>query len=407
VSGGVVPPRRPDDAILKVGWQREVLADLPALHVFAEQARAAFPDLDTIRDAEWIGVAHDWPSNPMLVLSSRAGGELLGVAALAISKAPLVYSFGPIVFLKPVVTHYKLEHDLVCRHGDRVQSIGDCFDALFDAMPDGSVVFAGAVSIESQLYEQFLDPNSTLRRKFHVLAWGGESMHCRIRWEGSVEKYMATIGKKSSKELRRNAKALFGDPSLKCDFRRFQTPDEAEVFLRDGASLSDKTWQKREFQQGIALDSTVGRVIRFAAAHGDFIGYIIYINGAPAAFRYGFKCGTTLTLKQIGHDPAWSARQIGTVMFFEVLCDLERIKLPVVCLDFTPMLNLFKLRTANDRRRIRHFYMFKRTLLGTLQYTTVKATDSLSRAIGSLIKKPKEGELEKYLARADISRGKT
>jgi hypothetical protein len=73
-------------------------------------------------------------------------------------------------------------------------------------------------------------------------------------------------------------------------------------------------------------------------------------------------------------------------------------------LDFTPMVNLFKLRTANDRREIRHFYLFKRNLVGALQYYTLKATDALSRAVGAMVKKKPEGELERYLARPNIAK---
>lgn len=400
-------PPRAGDVIPEIAWQREEFADREALHAFMVQARAVFYDIDTIRDAEWISVAHDWPKNQMLVLSSRTGGQISGYVALAASKSPLVYSFGPIVFFKPKVTHYKFEQELFSSHGDLHQANAACFETLFQAMGEGSVIFAGAVPVGSDLYGQLLDRESQVRRRFHALAWGNETVHCRARWEGTVEKYLASIGKKSGKELQRNTKALMGDPALKCEVRRFQTPDEVDVFLRDGSELSDKTWQKQDFGQGIAFGGPVERVVRFAAARGAFFGYILYINDVPAAFRYGFKCGNTITMKQIGHDPIWSDRQIGSVLFFEVMKDFERIKLPVEYLDFTPAISLFKLRTTNDRRKVRHFYLFKRTLLGTLQYITLKATDGLSRAIGSLLKKREEGELEKYLARADLSERKT
>jgi hypothetical protein len=395
--------QRAVEATSDAHWQKEEIADPSALRGLADEARVVFSDINTTLDIEWVAVGHDWPKSPMLVLSSRVDGKISGLVGLAISEAPLVYSFGPITFLKPTVAHYKFEQYLVSNHADHAQSIGACFETLFQAMPGGSVVFAGAVPIGSELHRQLLDGASPLRRRFHALAWGGESVHCRTRWEGSVDKYLASIGKKSGKELLRNSKALLGDPALKCEVRRFQSPEELEVFLRDGSSLSDKTWQKQDFGQGIAYGGPVERVLRFAAAEGAFHGYILYIDGVPAAFRYGLKLGNTITMKQIGHDPIWSERQIGSVLFLEVMRDFERIKLPVKWLDFTPAISLFKLRTTNDRRKIRHYYLFKRTPLGTLQYVTLRATDWLSRAIGSRLKKRKEGELEKYLARADLT----
>jgi len=115
-------------------------------------------------------------------------------------------------------------------------------------------------------------------------------------------------------------------------------------------------------------------------------------------------------MKQTGYDPAWAERQIGSVLFFQVLRDIERIKLPVECLDFMPDVNLFKLRTTNDRRQIRHYYLFKRTFVGTLQFVTLMATDFLSRSLGAVAKRlrPKApDELEKYISRSTADAPKT
>jgi Acetyltransferase (GNAT) domain len=380
-------------------WRREEFSDAAAMQALAARVRASFPDLDMNYDIEWISVAHDWPRNELLVLAEQDGDKVSGLAAFLISNAPLVYSMGGFVFLKPRVRQFKLYQSVVSKASDTARSIGACFAALSTHMGAGNVAFLGAVPTGSDLHRQLVERGSELSRYFYALAWGGESQHCRIRWEGSVEKYLASIGKKSGKELQRNAKNLMGDPSLKCTIRRFQTPDEVDIFLRDGISVSDKTYQKRDLGLGISMGGAVERVIRFAASRGGFFGYILYINDVPAAFRYGFLCGRTCTMKQTGYDPAWADRQIGSVLFFEVLRNFEQIGLPAECLDFMPDPNLFKLRTANDRQPIRHFYLFKRNFAGTVQYLSLYAVDFLSRKIGGLVKQPRSGEMEKYVRR--------
>lgn len=400
---------RAADMIPKVGWQLQAFADAPALRAFARRLRTAFPDLDVNHDVEWIAEAHGWPKNELLVLADRAGEEISGVATLPISKAPLVYAFGRFALLKLSVRQFKLYQGLTCSHSDRARAVGACFDALFEAMPEGSVVFAGAVPIGCELQRQLVDPASPLRRRFHVLPWGAESQHCRIHWEGSFEKYLATIGKASRKDLRRSARALLDDPTVKCRLRRFRS-DDVEAFLRDGVSVSDKTYQKRDFGLGISLGGAVERVIRFAASRGSFFGYIFYINDAPVAFKYGFIWGKTCIMKQTGYDPAWAHRNVGSVLFSEVLRDFDLTKLPAEYLDFMPDVNLFKLRTANDRRQIRHYYLFKRTLAGTVQYLSLMVTDFLSRFAGALVKRlrgAEPGELEKYVSRSVADAPKT
>ncbi len=384
------------------GWRPEAFADEAAFRVFANAARATLPALDMNHDVEWIAAAHGWPHNALLVLADWDEGKVAGLASFIVSNAPLIYALGGFEFFKRKVRQFKLYQGVTSVHGDGERSIGACFTQLAAAMPNSGVVFAGAVPIESELHRQLVDPSSALRRHFHVLAWGKESQHCRIRWEGSVDKYLASIGKKSGKELQRNSKLLLSDPALKCEITCFRTPGEVEVFLRDSIRISDKTYQKKDLGLGISLGGAVERTIRFAVARGGFLGYILYINGEPAAFRYGFVCGRTATMKQTGYDPVWAERQIGSVLFFQVLRDFERMKLAVDCLDFMPDINLFKLRTTNDRRQIRHYYLFKRTFIGTVQYATLTATDFLSRSLGALAKRVRPSapsELEKYINR--------
>lgn len=362
---------------------------------FARELRAAFPKLDMNYDVEWLCVQHGWPENEILFMALRQGGEITGYAPFLIANTTLTYALGPFVLWRQRVRQLKLYQGIVARSD---QAADQCFEVLRRTMGRG-IVFAGAVQKGSLVRAQSEAAASGLVRGFHVLAWGNETWHCLVRWEGSVEKYLASLGKKSGKELQRNAKLLLSDAALQCELKAFRTPPEAEAFLSDGIAISDKTYQKRDLGLGIARGGAVERLIRFAAARGAFHGYILYINGAPAAFRYGFQCGDTCTMKQTGYDPAWADRQVGSVIFFETIRDFERIKLPVAWLDFMPDVTLFKLRTTNDRRSIRHFYFFPRTLRGTLQFLTLGALDRLSRAAAPFLKKPREGELEKYLAR--------
>ena len=379
-------------------WHGEAFADERALRRFAENARTIFPTLDRHHDVEWIAVAHDWPSNELLVLVDREDNRIVGMAPFAIAQEPLIYALGPFELLRLNIRQFKLYQDVTTMRAVPEEAIASCFEVLVQSMP--RVVCASSIPIGSDLHRQLLEPTSAVRRHFYVLPWGGESPHCRIRWEGNFEKYLASIGKVSRKDLRRNARALFTDTTLDAKVRRFQSPEDVDVFLQDGISVSDKTYQKRDLGLGISLGGPLERVMRYAAAHNGFLGYILYINGTPAAFEYALLCGKTCTMMQAGYDPTWAGRQIGSVLFFEVLRDFERIGLRADWLDLLPGINLFKLRVANDKRQIRRFYLFSRTPAGTILFLTLMATDWLSRAVGALVAGHRDDDLQKYLARA-------
>lgn len=387
-----------DHAPIAAQWRGEAFADEQALRRFAESARATLPALDRHHDVEWISVAHDWPSNELLVLVDREESRIVGLASFAIAQEPLIYALGPFELLRLNVKQFKLYQEVTTLRAVPEEAIASCFDVLAQSKPQ--VVCASSIPIGSDLHKQFLEPTSAVRRHFYVLPWGGEKPHCRIRWEGSFEKYLASIGKVSRKDLRRNARALLTDTTLDVKVRRFQSPEEVDVFFRDGINVSDKTYQKRDLGLGLSLGGQLERVIRHAAAHDGFLGYILYINGAPAAFEYALMCGTTCTMMQAGYDPAWADRQIGSVLFFEVLRDFEHIGLRAEWLDLLPGTNLFKLRVANDKRQIRRFYLFSRTPVGTSLFLTLMATDWFSRTVGSLVARPRKDALQKYMARA-------
>ncbi len=365
------------------------------MQAFAREVRATFPSLDMNYDVEWLCVQHNWPRNDILFMAERDNDALVGYAAFLVSQTTLTYALGPAVLWKQPVRQLKLFQGVVARDE---ASVDACFETLARTMGRG-VVFAGAVPAGSPVRRRIDAVASGLARAFHLMPWGHETYQCLIQWEGSLEKYLASIGKKSAKELQRNARLLLSDSAHRFELRLFRTEAEAETFLRDGISISDKTYQKRDLGLGITLGGAVERMIRFAASRGALLGYILYIDGAPASFIFGFLCGDKCTIKQQGYDPAWGSRHIGGVTFFEMMRDLERIKLSVQWLDFMPDVTLFKLRTTNDRRSIRHFYFFPRTIEGTLQFLALGALDRLSRAAAPFLTKKREGELEKYLAR--------
>lgn len=376
-------------------WRRVEPENPAVLRQLAAEVRLAFPDLDAIRDLEWMAVGHGWPERELLVLVDRSGGTVTGFVALSIADTLLDYAVGPLVLRRQPVRQISLYQDIAVEGSDCKGSVEACLGTLSTLVPLDAVLRLGAVPVGSELHKQLTDPSSTAHRLFHVLPWGDETQHCRIRWTGNFEDYLASLGKVSRKELRRNTRALLNDPSLKCEVRRFQTASDVDVFLRDGIAVSDKTYQKRDLGLGLSLGGDVERSIRLATDLGGFFGCILYIDDVPVAFEYGFIWGGVCVMKQAGYDPAWAERSVGSVLFTAFVGELAELGVQVRWLDLVPGVSVFKLRTTNEKLAIRSFYLFPRSYAGAGRCLTLAATAWASRVGRSLFRR-KPRDVEQY-----------
>lgn len=361
-------------------WRPVHLNDFNELKQFAADARRFLPNLKLHQDPEHVAAHQGWPANPLLILSCQRENQLQGLAVFRIERVPLVHAIGPFVLMRPKVERYYLFEGPAFSNAAHSADSTACFDHLADVMPDDGVVFAFAVPVESDLHNQLTDGNSPLRNRFHALPWGRVSPSCSISWDGSVENYLKTISASRRGDLRRRHKKFQTDTTLIGKTRCFRLPDEVDDFLRDGTRISDTTWQKAEHGTGISAGGATERTIRAAAERGALLGYILYIDNRPAAFMCCFIEEHTCTVEQIGYDPIWTPKHhVGSILFLEMLYSLQRDQVPVNSIDFLSTSNLFKLQTTNRRYPVRNFYLFKRSPIGTLRYTTMRATDALSR----------------------------
>jgi len=366
-------------------WRAVPLLRGTDLESVAARAHATLSISDCSHDVEWMSVEHGWPDEKMLVLSDEDDDELMGLAVFRISTAPLEYALGPVVFLRWRTKQFCLYQELISRRSDRSEAIGSCFEELGSALPHGSVVYVGAVPVGSETHRELEDRSSPVRRHFSVFPWGRPMPRCGIAWKRSVEAYLTSISRRTARDLRRRATALFSNQELTCEVRRFKSQSDVDIFLRDAESISDKTYQKKDLGLGLSRGGPRERTIRFAAERDGFLGYVLYINGQPAAFDYCFIYGETCTMKNKGYDPAWAAYHLGSVLHLEILCDFERNNVPVSYIDYSSHFNHFKFRTTNDHPLTQNYYLFPRTITGAIQYFMLKSTDSLSRSIASLV----------------------
>jgi hypothetical protein len=358
-------------------WAVQAFADEAARARFAAEARVRLGGVDELNhDAEWLEAGCDAArGDTILTLAAIDDGKLSGLLPLRVAAGEIVYAAGGRVLLRKAVREHRMFGAPLTTAADPSAAMGEAMALLAREM-QGSVVQVSAAPVGGAFYGLLSDSGSAVRRLFHVLPWGPENLHCKIDWAGTVEGYLASLGADSRRNLKRYSKKLFSAVELAPKIERFRSPDEVARFLDDGISVSDKTYQKRDLGLGLARGGALEKRMRFAAARGGFLGHILYLEGNPAAFHYGFVNGATFFVLAMGYDPAVARHQAGAVLWHGVLEDVERLKLPVKTIDCLPGVTDFKLRTTNRKETIRNFYLFKKSAGGTALYAALKTIDA-------------------------------
>ncbi len=103
---------------------------------------------------------------------------------------------------------------------------------------------------------------------------------------------------------------------------RYRTPDEMAVFHSVAREIAAKTYQERLL--GAALPDTPAfvRAMTALAAADDMRAWTLDVDGVPAAYLYCPARGRDLIYEYVGHDPAFGALSVGTLLQVEALCDL-------------------------------------------------------------------------------------
>ena len=104
-------------------------------------------------------------------------------------------------------------------------------------------------------------------------------------------------------------------------FRVMTRPEDMRAFLKDAASIGEKSYQS---SFGMSLDASDWRRQQFEsrAARGGLFGYVAYVEGKPVAFYWGEVSHEVFNARITGYDPAFRKNCPGTGMLLFVLEDL-------------------------------------------------------------------------------------
>lgn len=214
----------------------------------------------------------------------------------------------------------------------------DHFSTLFGQ--DGTTVdpFAGArfaaLPQDAQGFYCVSAPQPSHRKRFHWTrdADGARALMYTPRWYERAaadltlgeDAYLKTMSSKSRATLKRKVRKLKERSGGEFDFTVFRTPEEMRAFHAEALPLSQRTYQHRRLDMGLPSDPEFLAEMDRLAANDQVRGYILRLDGKPAAYMYSPVEGEAAIFKFLGYDPEFSRLSAGGVMIYLALTDLMR-----------------------------------------------------------------------------------
>ena len=136
---------------------------------------------------------------------------------------------------------------------------------------------------------------------------------------GGRDAYLAGFSAKSRSTLRRKTKRLAERSGGALDIRMYRTAAEITQFHDLALGLSRRTYQARLLGNGLPEGDAASAEMRALAAADRVRGWLLFVDGAPAAYLYTPADGDTLIYAHLGYDPALADLSPGTVLQFAAM----------------------------------------------------------------------------------------
>jgi len=371
-------------------WQHVDAPTLTAIRARTGEILRHAPAAEMGHDLDWLlGLARA-PSKSVAVFALWRYDTVAGYAPFLIHPATLDYALGGKKLLQREIARYALVGEPVLDRALGAASeavVIDLFRALRPQLKRNNVVFLGAVDADSAL-SRLLRYRSPLHRDYHVLPYGPAYQRCRIRFEGSdYEAYLQSLRKTTRRDLKRSCRKFLAKAGERFTIRRFETPDEAELFVQHATEISQKTYQWHLL--GLGMRDQEDRALTFgnAAGKGWFRSYVLYADDTPIAFQAGYLHHRTYYAHNTGYDPAWAEAHAGRFLLAELIRDLLADEEPVEVFDFLWGDGLLKSRLANSQQTERHFYLFPKGFHGALLYYPLRGVTLMSSAASAVLQR--------------------
>jgi len=368
-------------------WQHVDESALAAIQERTAEILRNAPAGEMEHDLGWLQDLAKTPSKCVAVYVFRREETVAGYAPFLIHPTTLEYALGGTTLFKRKMSRYAAVGEPVLDGAASEEVLVDLFRALRSQLKPDNMVFLGAVGADTVLH-RLLCNRSPLHKHYHVLPHGPAYQRRRIRFEGNdYEAYLKSLRKTTRRDFKRSCRKFLAKAGESFRVRRFESADEAKLFLEHATEISRKTYQWHLLGLGMRDQEDQAAHFGNAADKGWFRSYVLYAKDTPIAFQAGYLHHGTYYAHDTGYDPAWGEAHAGRFLLAELFQDLLADDAPVEVFDFLWGDDLLKSRLANSEQTERHYYLFPRGFHGALLYYPMRVVNGMSSAASAVLRR--------------------
>jgi len=198
----------------------------------------------------------------------------------------------------------------------------------FVASPDLEVPLDEAIR---QGYQAAVKYGTPINLNFPAIRIQGGSLRYVPRYghryvvdlEGSFREYLRKFSKKARGNLQRTVKKIVQASGGFADFREYRSPSEIMAFRDIAIAISRRSY-KKDIGWGFQEGEDFARRLESDAASGTVRGYVLVLDGEPAAYVFCRIDHDVIVYKHIGYDDRFAEHSPGTALLYLLLERLSR-----------------------------------------------------------------------------------
>lgn len=267
-------------------------------------------------------------------------------------------------------------------------TMGDTEPRVMDPLFDAVDALLGERGLHRLLFERM--PTEAPLTKYLASRYGVDTgtilrqaqQHWLADLPPSADDFLASRSAKHRYWLKRLRRVLDRDFPQRWSIKKFRDAEDVEEYLGDLTTIAATTYHQAIGAGFMPTSEYIGR-IRLDAIHGQLRGYVLEVDGVPAAYWYCSLYKSALHLHATGYTPALRRYELGTVLLVELICD--QCKDGVSLVDFGLGDADYKQRFGSRSYLESGFGIYRKSIRGACVRAAETAVSGLDRQARALL----------------------